>query len=227
MDKVEALRRTAMFRDLGTSELNLLASRAVERRLSRGDVLFTAGEPARGMYVVVEGAVRASRESSEGREQVIHVERAGATFAEVPMFDDGDYPSTVIADEETILLFLSKQDFRAACLQQPAIPLAAARVLAGRLRKTASLIETLSLRDVDRRLARLLLQEGETSGKQDGHRVSMELSLTHQQIGARIGSVREVVSRAFARLQQHGLVQVDGRTVVLPDERLVRAYVME
>lgn len=224
MEKVEALRRTAMFRELEAPELSLLASRAVERRLSRGDVLFTAGEPAKGMYVVVEGAVRATRESSEGREQVIHVERAPATIAEVPMFDDGNYPSTVIADEDATLLFLSKQDIRTLCLQQPAIPLAVARLLASRLRQAASLIETLSLRDVDRRLARLLLQE---SGTREGHSVTIELNLTHQQIAARIGSVREVVSRAFTRLQQNGLVQMDGRTIVLPDERLVRAYVME
>ncbi len=216
-----------MFRELGTSELTLLASRAVERRLSRGDVLFTSGEPARGMYVVVEGSVRATRESSEGREQVIHVERAGATFAEVPMFDDGAYPSTVIAEEDSVLLFLSKQDIRALCLQQPAIPLAAARLLASRLRQTASLVETLSLRDVDRRLARLLLVEAESRGCRTGFHVSFDLPLTHQQIAARIGSVREVVSRSFNRLQQNGLVGFEGKTLIIPDERMLRAYVMD
>ena len=216
-----------MFRDLGTSELSALASRAIERRLSRGDVLFTSGEPARGMYVVVEGSVRATRESSEGREQVIHVERAGATFAEVPMFDDGAYPSTVIAEEDTLLLFIGKQEIRALCLQQPAIPLAVARLLAHRLRQTAALVETLSLRDVDRRLARLLLAESDWAGTQEGHSLTLELPLTHQQIAARIGSVREVVSRAFTRLEKNGLITVKGKSIEVPDDRLLRAYVMD
>jgi CRP/FNR family transcriptional regulator len=204
-----------------------LASHAVERRLSRGDVLFTAGEPARGMYVVVEGSVRATRESSEGREQVIHVERAGATFAEVPMFDDGNYPSTVIADEDCVLLFLAKQDIRTLCLQQPAIPLAAARLLASRLRQAAALIETLSLRDVDRRLARFLLSEVDLSGTRSGSAVSLDLALTHQQIAARIGTVREVVSRALTRLEKNGLIQSEGKVIMIPDERMLRAYVMD
>src|SRR6185503_776576 len=94
-DKIAALRRTALFGELDGATLGALAARAVERRYERDEVLFIAGEEARGLYVIVEGSVRAFRESAEGREQVIHVERAGATFAEVPTFDDGAYPSTV------------------------------------------------------------------------------------------------------------------------------------
>lgn len=52
---------------------------------------------AQGLYVIVNGSVRAFSESLDGREQVIHVERAGGTVAEVPVFDDGNYPSTVAA----------------------------------------------------------------------------------------------------------------------------------
>lgn len=89
IDKIAALRRTTLFRGLGDAELQALAARAVEQRLARGEVLFVAGDEAKGLYVIVEGALRAFRESLEGREQVIHVERAGATIAEIPIFDEG------------------------------------------------------------------------------------------------------------------------------------------
>lgn len=84
-DKVLALKKTALFGELNEKELRALADRAIEQRLAHGEILFIAGEEARGLYVIVEGAVRAFRESVDGREQVIHVERAGATIAEVPM----------------------------------------------------------------------------------------------------------------------------------------------
>jgi DNA-binding GntR family transcriptional regulator len=48
--------------------------------------------------------------------------------------------------------------------------------------------------------------------------------MTNGQIAARVGSVREVVSRALARLQQDGLIQVDNRSVTIPDEELLAAY---
>lgn len=226
-DKIAALRRTQMFGELDEPQLLALADRALERKLSRGEVLFVAGEDARGLYVLVEGAVRAFRESIEGREQVIHVERAGATIAELPVFDHGAYPSTAAAEEDSTVLFIDKRDVRRLCLDHPQIALAALKLLAGRLRKCAELVEALSLREVDQRLARLLLTEALRQGVREGSQLALDLVLTNQQIAARIGTVREVVSRALNRLQQNGLIRVDGRRVYISDEEVLKSYAGE
>ena len=219
-DKVAALRRTALFGELEDTELRALAGRAIEHRLARGTVLFVAGDMARGLYVVVSGALRAYRVGLDGREQVIHVERAGATIAEVPVFDDRPYPSTVAADEDSAVLFIDKRDVRRLCLEHPRIALAALKLLATRLRRCSDLVEDLALREVGQRLARLLLAEsaGAGAGK------AFQLNLSNQQIATRVGSVREVVSRAFARLQQAGLISVSGREVVILDEAGLKAF---
>jgi CRP-like cAMP-binding protein len=226
-DKVSALGKSALFGGLDEKELRALGERAVEQKLARGEILFTAGEEARGLFVIVEGALRAFRESVDGREQVIHVERAGATIAEVPMFDDGAYPSTVAAEEDSIVLFIDKRDVRNLCLSHPSIALAALKLLAGRLRRCAELVEALSLHEVDQRLARLLLSEGRTRGRRVNNGVVFELLLTNQQIAARIGTVREVVSRALSRLQQNELIEVSGRVVTILDEEPLKAFAGE
>lgn len=226
-DKIAALRRTQIFGELDEPQLLALAGRATERRLSHGEVLFVAGDEARGLYVVVEGAVRAFRESVDGREQVIHVERAGATIAEVPVFDEGTYPSTVSAEEDSILLFIDKREVRRLCFEHPQIALAALKLLAGKLRKCAELVEALSLHEVDQRLARLLLAEALRQGVREGSRIAVDLVLTNQQIASRIGTVREVVSRALARLQQNDLIRVEGRRVYIADEEALKSYAGE
>lgn len=226
-DKVSALGKSALFGGLDEKELRALGERAVEQKLARGEILFTAGEEARGLFVIVEGALRAFRESLDGREQVIHVERAGATIAEVPMFDDGAYPSTVAAEEDSIVLFIDKRDVRNLCLSHPSIALAALKLLAGRLRRCAELVEALSLHEVDQRLARLLLSEGRTRGRRVNNGVVFELLLTNQQIAARIGTVREVVSRALSRLQQNELIEISGRVVTILDEEPLKAFAGE
>ena len=81
----------------------------------------------------------------------MHVERAGATLAEIPVFDEGTCPSNTAAEEDLILLFIEKNDVLALCLERPCISLAALKILAGRVRNCAALVEALSLRDVDRR----------------------------------------------------------------------------
>lgn len=224
LDKIAALKRTKLFEALDETTIRVLSERAFERRFQKDEVLFVAGEEARGLYVIVEGAVRAFRASLDGREQVIHVERAGATIAELPVFDDGAYPSTAAAEEDTTVLFIDKRDVRRLCLEHPQIPLAALRVLAGRLRRCAELVEALSLREVGQRLARFLVAEARRNGTGTENGTSMNLTQTNQQIAARIGSVREVVSRAFTRLQHEGLIVVDGRQLIIPDEAALEAF---
>lgn len=227
IDKISALKGTRLFEELDSNTLRLLAERALERRFQKDEVLFVAGEEAQGLYVIVAGAVRAFRVSLDGREQVIHVERAGATIAELPVFDEGAYPSTAAAEEDTTVLFIDKHDVRQLCLEHPKITLAALKVLAGRLRRCAELVEALSLREVGQRLARFLLAEARRNGLRAEDGIQINLTQTNQQIASRIGSVREVVSRAFTRLQHEGLIIVDGRNLTIPDESALETFAGE
>ncbi|MGE0885359.1 MAG: Crp/Fnr family transcriptional regulator [Blastocatellales bacterium] len=223
-EKINALRKTALFGELNELELAALAERAIERRLKRDEILFVAGDEAAGLFVIAEGSLRAYREGVDGREQVIHVERAGATMAELPVFDDKPYPSTVAAEENTTVLFLARRDVKSLCLAHPEIALAALKMLSGRLRKCAELVEALSLHEVDHRLARWILAEARARGKSTGKGLELTLVLTNQQIAARIGSVREVVSRALTRLQQNSLLQIEGRKVIIHDEQALAIF---
>jgi CRP/FNR family transcriptional regulator len=227
VDKIAALRRTVLFGELDMPALSALASLAIEHHLRRNEMLFLAGEQARGLYVVVSGSVRAYRESLDGREQVIHVEYAGATIAEVPVFDDQPMPSNVAAEENSVVLFIDKRDVRGLCIERPEIALAALKILAGRLRRCSDLVATISLQDVGQRIARLLLAEAASRGERKGSGVSFDLPLTKEQIAIRVGSVREVVSRAIAKLHHDGLVTVDGRHVTIPDEDALRLFAGE
>ena len=224
MDKIDALRRTPLFSDLTDDALRSIAGRVVSRRFSEDELLFVAGEEALGLYVIVNGSVRAFRESLDGREQVIHVETAGATVAEVPVFDGGKYPSTVAAEEDTETLFLDKRDMRQVCLQYPEIPLAALKVLAARLRRCAELVEMLSLKEVVQRVARFILSEARNRGTATANGTTLTLNQTNQQIAARVGSVREVISRALSRLQQDGLIVLEDRELTIPDLTALAAF---
>lgn len=126
-----------------------------------------------------------------------------------------------------MILFIGKQDVCNLCLSHPNIALAALKLLAARLRRCAELVEALSLHEVDQRLARLLLDEARLRGSRTEEGITFELALTNQQIAARIGTVREVVSRALSRLQQNELIIVSARVVTILDEETLRAFAGE
>ena len=205
--------------------LSALAEKARARTLQRDEILFTAGDRARGFYVIVAGSVRAFRTGADGREQIIHTERAGATVGELPLFDDQPYPSTVAAEEESVVLFLDKQSVLDLCHAHPEIPMAALRVLSSRLRKCAGLVETLSLRAVGQRLAQWLLNEVDLRGAKKGAGAELNLNLSKEQLASRIGSVREVVSRAITRLDEDGLIHWRGHKVHIPNVQHLIDYI--
>jgi CRP/FNR family transcriptional regulator len=221
---LKALRDTELFRDLNDDVLSRLAGKAVERKLAAGEILFVSGEHAKGLYVIASGSVRAFRTGADGREQTIHVERAGATVGELPVFDDLPYPSTVAAEEECTVFFLDRATVAEMCYAHPEIAMAALRVLSRRLRKCAALVETLSLRAVGQRLALWLVNEVSVRGSRKGKGADLELSLSKEQLAARIGSVREVVSRAIAKLDEQGLIRVAGQHIHIPDVQRLADY---
>lgn len=206
MDKQAALGRTVLFGSLNPQELQELAALARTRELAQGEMLFLAGEPAAGLYVIASGRIRAFRVNAQGREQTIHIERDGATLAEVPVFDDGVYPATAVAEEPATILFLEKGDVRRFILRHPAVALTALKLMAERLRGHAELVDALALQQVGQRLARLLLSESRESGKRTPAGVQFDLALSNTEIARRVGSVREVVSRTLTRLERQGLI---------------------
>ena len=199
-----------------------LAARAEEQRLSAGEMLFFSGEPATGMFVVISGTIRAFQQNTDGREQVMHVDHAGSSIADVPVFDDGPYPASAIAEADTEMLFLHKGDVRELCLKDRGFALGALQLLAERVRKHAQLVNVISLHEVGQRLAFLLLSEAEKVGREQKETFDFELDLSNHEIATHIGTVRDVVSRALARLQQLGLVILKMRTVIIPDVRALR-----
>lgn len=224
MEKIVALRQTKLFGEVEERELSWVAKRAAGLHFQAGEMLFLSGEEAKGLFVVTGGRVRVFQQSIDGREQVMHIDVTGATIAEVPVFDDGPYPASAIAEEDTDVLFIDKRDIHEFCMKHPAFALKALKMMAQRVRRHAQLVEVLSFHEVGQRLALFLIAKAQETGAGGGDQVKFKLVLSNHEIATRIGSVRDVVSRALARLQHEGLVVVKSRAVTIVDLRALKLY---
>lgn len=209
------LRSVPMFSQLSEQEFAFLSSRIVARTFRAGETIFSEGDACSGLYVVETGNVRIFKSSAAGREQVLSIDGPGSSIAELPVFDGGPYPASAAAVTDSILLFFSKQDFQSLCLQFPQVALKVLKVLGGRLRRLVGIIEELSFTTVRHRLVALLLRLAQSEGIRKGSEVAITLPASNQELAAQIGTVRELVSRNLSRLQQEGLLRVDGRNVVI------------
>ena len=209
------LAKVAIFSGLSESELSFLSRRAVPKRFSAGELIFSEGEPCAGLYVVQSGNVRIFKTSINGREQVLSIDGPGSSVAELPVFDGGNYPASVAAVTESTLLFISKQDFQALCLAHPQVALKVLRVVGARLRRLVGIIEELSFTTVRHRLASYLVRMAQKDSTAGGMQV--QLPASNQELASQIGTVRELVSRNLSRFQAEGLIRLEGRAVIIPD----------
>lgn len=220
---VAVLRSTPLFSALDETEVTALAQRSVTRHFSPGELLFSEGEPCNGLYVIAAGRVRIFKTSQSGREQVLAVEGPASSIAELPVFDGGPYPASAAAAEEARLLFLSRNDFRSFCLEHPEVSLKVLQVVGSRLRKLVGIIEELSFTTLRHRLIAWLVREAQTHGHATPQGIAFELGMSHQELAAHIGTVRELVSRNMARLQAQGMIRVQGREVTILDREGLEA----
>ena len=220
--RLDALARTELFRALPAAAQQEVATAARERCLSQGQILFSAGEKATGLFVVVSGTLRAYRQTRGGREQTIHVEGPGATLAEVPVFDGGPYPSTVQAEKDAVVLFVPQRTIWSVLTKNPETAVAALKLMAGRLRKVSALAEQLALKDVGQRLAAMLAEEASRTAGQIADGVCFVLP-AHQTIAARLGSVREVITRQLHKLTDDGVISIQGHRIVILDASVLRS----
>ena len=211
------LGRTALLESLSPEELHLLAARTVRKQFSAGELLFSEGEPCNGLHIVARGRVRIFKTSMSGREQVLAVEGPGGSVAELPVFDGGPYPASVMALEDTEIAYISRRDFQAYCMEHPEVALKVLAVVGARLRQLVGIIEELSFTTIRQRLASTLLKLAQTEGKKTARGVEFRLPASHQEMANELGTVRELISRNLMRLQAEGLLEVEARRIVVKD----------
>ena len=217
------LKQSQLLASLSEPELQQLAARTLRKYFSAGELLFSEGDPCHGLHIVSVGKVRIFKTSEGGREQVLGLEGPGATVAELPVFDGGPYPASVIAVEETEIAFISRRDFRAYCMEHPEVAMKVLAVVGARLRRLVGIIEELSFTTVRQRLISVLVKTAQAEGRPNEQGIEFMLPGSHQELANQLGTVRELVSRNLTRLQAEGLIEVNARHIVIKDLKSLAA----
>lgn len=205
-----------------TSELRELMMSVGERcQYDAGQVIAMEGGPCPGLFLVDEGLCKIFKTSAEGREQVLLLVRPGDTFADAPAFTEQPMPAGVIAVEPSTLYLLSCQTLDQLIQSDPRLARAVIRHLAHKLQHVVQLVEDLSFRHVQARVAKVLLQSRMPQrgiGAGTGRR-----PLTQREIAELAGTAREVVTRALGALEERGLIRVSRGGVEVLDEEHLKA----
>jgi CRP/FNR family transcriptional regulator, dissimilatory nitrate respiration regulator len=210
---INTLRSCQLFTGLPVADLQNIAACVIIKSLAKGEYLFHESDSASGFYIVQSGSVNVHRVTALGKEQIIHVFRAGESFAEVALASETGYPADARALESTQVLLVQKAGILALLRRQPELALRMLGSMSSHLRVLVGQLEDLTLKDVETRLANWLMKR--CPDKRSQRSVRIDLPMTKTVLAAELGTVSETFSRTLAKFREQKLLTVKGKTVTI------------
>ncbi len=211
------LSKLSLFNDLTPETQAAFLAAAAWQHFEAGQVIYIEGEPANYVYILEHGWVKSTRMTHEGREQGLLFLQPVEIFGDIAVFTDKPYPGTVTALEKVDAWVLPAERMLTLVKEHPDLALAVIQRLSERVLHYVGLVEDLSLRSVEARLAHTLLRY---AALQNGQLVVPRREWTTlDEMAVRLGTVRDVLSRAMKTLEAEGLLRVERHAILLTDPK--------
>lgn len=196
------LSKVPFFKDLLKSDHEKILATAIKKKFSQDQFVYFEGDPSVGLYIVESGWIKVSKTSANGREQVIRFVTSNEPINALGLFLDVPNPATAIALEPSTVWIIKQEVAQKLIDDNPIMAKSIIKTLATRIQYLLSLVEDLSLRSVESRLARLLI----TQASEDT--IHRKQWATQTEIAARLGTVTDVLSRVLRKLSEEEIIKV-------------------
>ena len=221
LQEKETLRSIALFSELSIEELRKISSFSKIKNFKKNEIIFREDDFYLGFYILLKGTVKIFKVSPKDKESVLHIIKPLNAFADIPLFDGGNYPVNAVAVEESIALLIPKDKFLALLKSDSDMSLKMLSGFAKRLKSLIIQVDNLNSSEVPVRLAKYLLNEIKASGTEKLPEPFIKLSIPKTTLAAFIGTITATLSRTFKKLQDDKIIRVVGKKIFISDyERL-------
>jgi CRP-like cAMP-binding protein len=212
------LRKIPLLEGVPSAKLAELAGAVEIREIARRQVIYLPGDPGDRVFFINGGRVKCSKVTRDGKELTLAYRGAGQMFGELCVIDGSPRDEMAEAMKNAIITELPREQFQELMLSDAQLAFNFACIVGERRRQIETKLEHLVFRDVQAKLAALLLELSEEYGVECEDGMQIGLKITHQEMANLIGSTRETISLTLAQFKKKGLLDLNGRTVVLKDQ---------
>ena len=220
---VGVLRKAAVLADAAPDAVLRLVSASKVETFRARQVIYLPGDRAFGVHFLASGRVKVSKVTRDGKELTLAYRMPGEVFGETCLIDGGPREEMAEAMENALITEVERSEFERLLQTHAVLGYRLTKILAQRRRDVEAKIENLIFKDVNSKLAELLLRLGVEYGVEDSRGTLVALKITHQEMANLIGSTRETVSLTLAQFKKKGLIQTEGRKVIIADREGLRA----
>jgi CRP-like cAMP-binding protein len=215
VDTIQLLHKVSIFAELSAETIADLAKRVWNRTAEAGSVIVSHEEQGDALFVIVTGKVKVVLYGETGREIILSILRGGDFFGEMALLDRQPRSANVVAVEDSQLLGLDREAFQTHLTTHPTTALAILAEMSRRLRHADEVIGNLALLDVYARVARTIRDLAQKQGEPVDGGLLIKERPTQQEIAGLIGTSRETVSRALNDFTRRGLLEMQGKQILV------------
>jgi CRP/FNR family cyclic AMP-dependent transcriptional regulator len=216
-ERIRLLSMVDIFEPLSFEEIEDLNGHLPDRHLEQGEMLYIPEDSSERLFMLQKGKIRIFRTTPDGRELTLAIVESGTVFGEMSLTGQqlqGAYTQAMEPSEVSMML---RADLERLVLEKPEVGLKIMHLLSERLRRYETRLEDITMKDVQARLASIIVMLVESEGVRSGTGYRIAAHYTHERLGTMIGTNREAVTRAFRVLQDEGVVELRRRLIYVPD----------
>jgi CRP-like cAMP-binding protein len=214
-DARRLLAQCSLFRGLTPDERNLLVARAHLRRFEAGETMFLMDSPGDAMMAILEGHVRISVPSPEGKEIVLAILQPGEVFGEIALLDGKGRTADARAMGRCNIAVLDRRDVLSFFERQPNAWPKLVEVLCDRLRRTDQHLAEMALLEIPLRLAKTLLRLLAAEAGRE------RIALSQRELGNIVGASRESVNKCLNEWQRRGIVTIEDNFIIIANRKVL------
>jgi CRP/FNR family transcriptional regulator, cyclic AMP receptor protein len=186
-------------------------------------VVYLPGDRSQGVHFLISGRIKISKVTRDGKELTLAYRSEGEFFGEPCLIDGGPREEMAEAMDASVTIELPREDLDQLLRTDGGAAYRFSRALITRRKDLETRVEQLIFKDVGAKLAELLLNLGQEHGVTHERGLAVALKITHQEMANLIGSTRETVSLTLSQFKRRGLIETEGRRVILADPEGLRA----
>jgi CRP/FNR family transcriptional regulator, anaerobic regulatory protein len=201
-------KKVALFSSLSDRELYKILSLITRKHFEKGEMIFLEGDIFDKLFIINGGSIKIFQFNKEGKEQILYILKEGEFLGDLNLLKKDIFKFNAAALESTNLCIIHKDDFDNIIKSSPEISLKVLEYAHDRISSLEALIQTLTTKDIDARLATLLLTLSKTFGVKTNVGLEINLPLSREEMANFIGVTRETISRKLSSFQSQDIIEI-------------------
>ena len=206
-----------VFSSLSETDAEEIASAVSYENIPKKSMIFSEGDPADWFYAVMEGKVKITKLSQDGKEIILEIIQPGDLFGAVAVLKGFPYPANAVSMEDSRILRISRKNLMLILDRFPDLMFNMVQDLGDRLRDSHETTKSIALEKVGSRIAALLLKLSEQMGTETADGVELNIRLTKQDIAEMVGTTVETSIRTMSRFRKQGYIKEEAGKVIILD----------